>query len=111
MLTTQELADRLIAVAIGTIGISEFEEWFVAHSWGASNWGTPEMRTAVYTLELALAEYSNKHVDSSQVRVLSAELADGIRNREILPSPVGSRISNRDITRGRVHAARVQAAA
>lgn len=135
MLNAQELEERLVAVAIGEFGLREFEEWFVPRSWGVSTWGTPEMKTTVYALELALAEYSNGHVCPSYVRALSAELSGDVRNlagafkagvsrlpsahvvtapsstNEILPSPVGGRISTAEITGGRVHATSLLAAA
>src|SRR5438067_355469 len=112
MLTTHELVDRLTSVAIGRLTILQFEDWFVPRSWSVTNWGTPEMRAAVYELELALAEYSNKHVDASYVRVLSAKLAGEIKNRSsIFSSSIAERIPIAEIMRARVPALRIAAAA
>lgn len=113
MLNAEELRNRLSAVAVGQVAIRDFEEWLVQHSWNATSWATPEVRDAIYSIELALAEYSHGHVDASYLRAYSghvaSELAEAVRT--VSPRPVGAPLSEHEITKSSIAAELLRSAA
>ena len=80
MLTHQELVQKLTKIAIGKMPIRDFEDWFVPASWDANAWATSELLDAVYSVELLLAEYSNRHIDDSYQRAFSGDIARGLQD-------------------------------
>ena len=113
MLNNQELVQKLSEVAIGKMKLRDFEDWFVPASWNANLWATRQVRDAVYSLELAIAEYSNGHLDSSYLRALSGEIAHNLHEltQSIAPARIGNRLSSAEIAQAGVAARPVQAAA
>lgn len=59
---------------MGRLAVRDFEDWFVQASWNADLWASPELRDAVYSIELVLAEYSNRHVSNSYMRAFAGDL-------------------------------------
>jgi hypothetical protein len=74
-MTKEELIEQLTKVATGRLALKSFEDWLVSHSWNAVHWDDFLLRDVLYTMELGLAEFANRHVDSSYVRALAAEAA------------------------------------
>jgi hypothetical protein len=113
MLGTKELARRLTQLAIGRDSVREFEDWFVRESWNANAWAPRELRDAVYSLELVLSEYSNRHVSNSYVRAFAGDVARELSTslRSIRPTQVGVRMVIADVVAARVAASPGLAAA
>ena len=113
MLNSQGLVQKLAEVAVGKMRLDEFEEWFVPASWNANVWATPQVRGAVYSLELAIAEYSNGHVDSSYLRALSGGIAHELHqlDQSVVPARIGNHLSNAAIAQAGVAARPVRVAA
>lgn len=113
MLKTEELVNRLAEFAVGRIAVRDFEDWFVRASWNAHAWAPPALREAVYSLELVLAEYSNRHVGNSYLRAFAGDIARALEesSNTILPSPVGARMAAADLVNARIAATPVLAAA
>jgi hypothetical protein len=113
MLNNQELVEKLSEVAIGKMKLGDFEEWFVPASWNANVWATAQVRDAVYSLELAIAEYSNGHVDSSYLRALSGGIAHELHQlaQSVVPARIGNHLSSAEIAQAGVPARPVRVAA
>jgi hypothetical protein len=82
MLNTREFAQELVGAAVGRIALRDFEDWLVSRSWNVHEWGTPEMKDAVYALELELGEFSNGHRDVTHLRVFCADLASQLETTD-----------------------------
>jgi hypothetical protein len=50
---------------------SEFENWFVGHTWNIHKWGDIESQVLAYEISLRIAEY---HADALSLRDLRSEL-------------------------------------
>jgi hypothetical protein len=113
MLSCRELNEKLSDVAIGRMSIRDFEEWFVPASWNANAWATPALRDAVYSLELAIAEYSNGHVHSSYLRAFSGDIARELEqsSQSIVSAQIGRHLTSSEIMLGGVPAKPLLAAA
>jgi hypothetical protein len=106
MLNVHEFVHKLSEVAVGSVAIRCFEEWFVQNSWNVMDWAPPVLCDAVYSLEIVLAEYSNQHVDASYVREFSACLAHELEDasQSIRPTLIGQDVTTAEIIRARVAA-------
>ena len=113
MLSAQEFVHRLSEFAIGRLAVRDFEDWFVQASWNPDLWAPPALRDAVYSLELVLAEYSNRHVSNSYVRAFAGDVARELEAsvNSIVPSAIGVRMATADVMRARVVATPVLTAA
>ena len=98
---------------MGRLAVRDFEDWFVQASWNADLWASPELRDAVYSIELALAEYSNRHVSNSYVRASAGYVARDLEAfaKSIIPLSIGVRMATADIIRARLVAPPVLTAA
>lgn len=104
MLIAQDLVHRLTEFAMGRLAVGDFEDWFVQASWNADLWASPELRDAVYSIELVLAEYSNRHVSNSYMRAFIGDVARELEasvNR-IVPLEIGVRMATADVIRAGV---------
>lgn len=113
MFSDQELAHKLLELAIGRVPIRDFEDWFVAASWNAIDWASPALLEAVYSLELVFAEYSSQHVTHSYLRAAAGEIARELAAaaNTIRPALVGSGMRLADVINARVSAKSLFAAA
>lgn len=113
MLSAQDLVFRLSEFAMGRLTVRDFEDWFVQASWNADLWASPELRDAVYSIDLVLAEYSNRHVSNSYVRAFAGYVARELEAtiKSIVPLAIGVRMATADIIRARLVAPPVPTAA
>jgi hypothetical protein len=113
MLRAEELAHRMTEFAVGRVALREFEDWLVQSSWNAHEWASPDLRDAVYTLELVLAEYTNGHASSSHVRAVAGDVARELDAslHSIHPTQIGVAMIDADLMLARIAANPVLAAA
>jgi hypothetical protein len=113
MLSAAELAHRLSDFAMGLGTVRDFENWLVHASWNAHDWAPADVRDAVYSIELALAEYSNGHRSNSYLRAVAGDIARELDSRlnNIRPTRIASQIATSDLLRHALPANPLAAAA
>jgi hypothetical protein len=72
MPTDYEIRDRIAAYLLGELTLDEFQHWLIPRAWEASP-GNADLREPnalelLGDLELRLAEYTNGHLDESELQ-------------------------------------------
>lgn len=112
MFSEEELANSLSRVVVGSCSLADFEDWFVPRSWNPHRWAPPELRDAIYSIELELAEHSNRHVDANHVRIFLGDLASRLgRGLSIAGGAIGAPVHSEDVSRAGLAVSHLQSAA
>lgn len=78
MTNALEVQQQLTALVSGGLSLSDFEDWFVLHSWDVRRWGDEPVKELVFSVEGLLSEYSSG--DLSRAQLLAGF-------EQLLPSP------------------------
>ena len=82
MIQENEVREKLLAIA----SVDEFEDWLVQHSWNMHQDSDPSAQKLVGKIEVALAEYSNGHINEFELR---GQLSNLARTYEVTFNPSG----------------------
>ena len=76
MIIETDVRQQMLAVLERRLPLADFEDWLVGNSWNMHKDSAPAAQALVSTVELALAEYSNKHLSEDELR---AKLSSALR--------------------------------
>lgn len=78
MIQPSEVRQKLRAFLSRQLSLDDFEDWLVAQSWNMHIDSSAEARDLVSSIELALSEHSNGHLDASELRTKLFKVLDQI---------------------------------
>lgn len=67
MITETEIRRKLVALLERRVSLAQFQDWLVEQSWNMHKDSSAEAQQLVSEIELALSEYSNRHLAESEL--------------------------------------------
>jgi hypothetical protein len=99
MIHEQEVRARLADALVGGGDFDDFEDWLIAASWNMHRDSSESAQSLVSGIELALAEFSNGHLDQDELRSKLLHLLNDVALSVSLPAPSASASSRRPLPR------------